>query len=282
MIWLDWLIIASLVLLAVIFRQWRQRGRLVNKLDLQARKMGPVRATAGDAERDQRLVEAWRGAGVKRMFPIATSASSRYRHKFEQIMQGAGGEEASLWETITALAFAVQAKAPYGLEHFQEVSKLAAQIAMQMRLSEAEIEEVRVAAIVHDIGKTHVPDHVRLNPKLLTAEEFEIMKSHAAWGARILEPLKEEGIESIVRHHHERYDGEGYPDRLKGEDIPLGARIVAVAECFDYMVSGHPYTGARTFEDAIDEIRCCSGTQFDPKVVTAFLRLPPQRQPANV
>jgi HD-GYP domain-containing protein (c-di-GMP phosphodiesterase class II) len=142
---------------------------------------------------------------------------------------------------------------------------------MQMRLSEAEIEEVRVAGIVHDIGKTHVPDPVRLKVKLLTAEEFQIMKNHADWGARILEPLGEEGIARIVRHHHERYDGTGYPDHLKGEDIPLGARIVGLAECFDAMISDLDYKAPRTFDDAVAEVRRCSGTQFDPKVVRAFL-----------
>jgi len=97
------------------------------------------------------------------------------------------------------------------------------------------------------------------------------MKRHAVWGAKILEPLKQTGIERIVRHHHERYDGRGYPDHLMGEEIPLGARIVAVAEAFDNMVSDVPYRRARTVEDAVAELRRCSGTQFDPKVATAFL-----------
>ena len=185
--------------------------------------------------------------------------------------RGRGDEEASFWETITALAFEVQARPPRGLEHFQGVSRLASRIAAQLGLSDAEIEEIRVAGIVHDIGKTHIPEQVRLKPDVLTAEEFEIMKSHAAWGERMLEPLNEEGIEQIVRHHHERFDGNGYPDRQKGEDIPLGARIVSVAECFDSMVSGQAYKAPRTFEDAIAEVLRCSGTQFDPLVVSAFL-----------
>ena len=97
------------------------------------------------------------------------------------------------------------------------------------------------------------------------------MKTHAACGEKMLEPLRVIAIECIVRYHHERYDGRGYPDHLMGEEIPLGARIVAVAECFHDMVSDHPYRSARTFEDALAELRRCSGTQFDPKVVTAFL-----------
>jgi putative nucleotidyltransferase with HDIG domain len=185
--------------------------------------------------------------------------------------RGRGDEEASFWETITGLAFEVQARPPHGLEHFQGVSRLASQIASRLGLSDAEIEEIRVAGIVHDVGKSHVPEQVRLKADVLTAEEFEIMKSHAALGARMLEPLNEEGLEQIVRHHHERFDGSGYPDHLKGDDIPLGARIVSVAECFDSMVSEQSYRAPRTVEDAIAEVLRCSGTQFDPAVVSAFL-----------
>jgi HD-GYP domain-containing protein (c-di-GMP phosphodiesterase class II) len=113
--------------------------------------------------------------------------------------------------------------------------------------------------------------HVLNKPALLTAEEFETMKSHAAWGEKMLRPLGLTNIGRVVRHHHERYDGRGYPDGLGGKGIPLGARIVAVAECFEDMVSDLPYKSARTFEDALDELRRCSGTQFDPQVVMAFL-----------
>jgi putative nucleotidyltransferase with HDIG domain len=176
-----------------------------------------------------------------------------------------------LSDTITVLAFTIELKDPYTRRHCENVSRLAAQIARQMRLSEAEIEDIRLAGIVHDIGKIHVPEYELSKPGPLMAEEFEKMKSHAVWGARILEPLKEKGIEWIVRHHHERYGGSGYPDGLKGDDIPIGARIIAVAEAFDNMVSDLPYRQSNTVAEALAELRRCSGTQFDPKVVTAFL-----------
>jgi HD-GYP domain-containing protein (c-di-GMP phosphodiesterase class II) len=144
---------------------------------------------------------------------------------------------------------------------------------MQAGLSEAEVEEIRLAGIVHDIGKIHVPDSLLSKPAPLTAQEYEIVKSHAAWGAKILEPLKVTAIERIVRHHHERYDGTGYPEGLAGDKIPLGARIVAVAESFDNMVSDLPYRRGRSAEEALAELRRCRGTQFDPLVVDAFLRL---------
>jgi putative nucleotidyltransferase with HDIG domain len=185
------------------------------------------------------------------------------RHKFEQMKP--------LWDTINALAFAIEAKDPYTAGHSKAVSKLAERIAIQVGLSQTEIEEIRLGGIVHDIGKIHVPEYVLNKPTLLTAEEFEIMKTHAAWGANLLKPLKVIAIERIVRYHHERYDGKGYPEGLAGDKIPLGARIVAVAEAFDAMRSTYVYNKGRSLEDAIAEMRRCSGTQFDPKVVTAFL-----------
>ena len=97
------------------------------------------------------------------------------------------------------------------------------------------------------------------------------MSRHSVWRAKVLEPLNVKTIERIVRHHHERFDGNGYPDQLKGEEIPLGARIVSVAECFDSMVSEQAYKAQRTYEDAVAEVLRCSGTQFDPAVVSAFL-----------
>jgi putative nucleotidyltransferase with HDIG domain len=272
MIWLDWLIVASVVVLAaVIFKQWKERSRLVNNLDTFARRLDLAIVGASDGKGVRRPPEAPEAVSAKRRFPTGTHAFACYKHKFEEMARGRGDEEASFWETITALTFESHAKPPRGLEHFQGVSRLASQIATQLGLSDAEIEEIRVAGVVHDIGKAQIPEQVRLKADALTADEFEIMKGHAAWGARMLEPLNEEGIEEIVRHHHERFDGNGYPDHLRGDDIPLGARIMSVAESFDAMVSEQAYKASRTIEDAVAEVLRCSGTQFDPAVVSAFL-----------
>ena len=220
-----------------------------------------------DAERDKRLLQAYLEAAEKRMFPTAPDT-------------GGGGLRTAptsavqmqpLLDTVTALAFAVEAKGPYMKDHPEAVSRLAAQMALQAGLPQGEIEEIRLAGLVHDIGKIHVPERVLKKPTLLTAAEFEIMKSHAAWGAKMMELLNVKAVECIVLHHHERYDGKGYPDGLAGDKIPLGARIVAVAESFHNMVSDLRYKSPRRFEDALAELRRCSGTQFDPKVVTTFL-----------
>jgi diguanylate cyclase (GGDEF)-like protein/putative nucleotidyltransferase with HDIG domain len=236
---------------------------LAKQCDGNCVKVASLSIAAGDAERGQELLEAYLGMEVKGKSSAGPDIFSHYWDAFEEMKP--------VLDTISALAFAVEAKGPYMKAHSQAVSRLAAQIALQVGLSQAEIEEIRLAGLLHDIGKIHVPEHVLKKPTLLTAEEFEIMKSHPASGAEMLEPLNVKAIERIVRHHHERYDGKGYPDGLAGDEIPLGARIVAVAECFHNMVSTLRYKSARTFEDAVAELRRCSGTQFDPKVVMAFL-----------
>ena len=229
----------------------------------------------GDSDGNQRLLEAYLGVTVKRMFSTGPDAFNQYLHRFERMMQGDGGEAPSLLDTITALAFAIEAKDPYTQGHSQAVSRLAAQIAMQTRLSEVEVEEIRLAGMLHDIGKIGVPESVLNKPALLTAQEYEVIKSHSALGAKILEPLKVkaiEGIRRIVLHHHESFGGQGYPDHLKGDEIPIGARIVSVADAFDTMVSARAYKKGSSVEAALAELRHCQGTQFDPFVVDAFLQ----------
>jgi putative nucleotidyltransferase with HDIG domain len=217
-------------------------------------------------------VEAYLGVTMKRMFSTDPGAFSQYQHRFERMLRGPEGESPSLLDTITCLAYAIEAKDPFTQRHSKEVSRLAAQIAMQAGLSEAEIEDIKLAGIVHDVGKIHVPEDVLKKPTLLTAQEYEIVKNHAAWGAKILEPLKVTAIERIVRHHHEAFDGQGYPDCLRGDQIPLGARIMTVADAFQAMVSTRAYRKGRTVEEALAELQRCRGTQFDPLVVDAFLR----------
>jgi len=189
-------------------------------------------------------------------------------------LQREGGQRMMpLQDVITALAIAIEAKDPYTWRHSAEVSNWAAKIASQVGLSRADIEDIKLAGIVHDVGKIHVPEDVLSKPSPLTPTEFDLVKSHAAWGAKILEPLKTTALERMVRHHHESFDGHGYPDGLKGEQIPLGARIIAVAEAFRSMVRGSRYRKPRSVEDAVAELCRCRGTQFDPVAVNALIKL---------
>jgi diguanylate cyclase (GGDEF)-like protein/putative nucleotidyltransferase with HDIG domain len=246
-----------------------QNGNCVRVASLRGGTAQEVAA----AKWEQQLLEAYLGVAVKRLFSTGPEAFNQYLQRFEQARQ-TNGDAPSLLDTVTALAFAIDAKDHYTQGHSQAVSRLAAQLARQLGLTDAEIEEIRLAGILHDVGKIGVPETVLNKPERLTQEEHELMKSHAALGGKILEPLRVQAIERIrrmVRHHHEAYDGCGYPDRLRGEEIPLGARILTVADCFDTMVSDRAYKKGRSIEEAITELRRCCGSQFDPRLVEAFV-----------
>jgi hypothetical protein len=145
-------------------------------------------------------------------------------------------------------------------------------VARQMRLSDEEVRRIRAAAAVHDVGKLRVPAAVLTKPGRLTDDEFELIKHHATEGAALVAGLGDEELTAIVRHHHERFDGYGYPSGLAGADIPLGARIVAVADTFDAITSIRPYRPADSHKRALDHLAAVAGTQLDPAVVRAFVR----------
>jgi diguanylate cyclase (GGDEF)-like protein/putative nucleotidyltransferase with HDIG domain len=239
-------------------------------------RVASLSVASAQADWERQLLEAYLGVNMKRMFSTGPEAFDHYLKQFQQdTMLKGHGEVPSLLDTVTALANSVDAKDHYTQFHSQTVSRYAARIARQLGLSNLVIEEIRLGGILHDIGKIHVPEAVLNKPGRLTPEEYELMKSHPVWGAKILEPLKVKAIERIrgmVRHHHEMVDGTGYPDGLKGDHIPLAARIITVADCFDTMVSERAYKRARTLNEAMDELNRCRGTQFDPEIVEAFLR----------
>ena len=176
--------------------------------------------------------------------------------------------------SVKALAAAVDARDPYTRSHSARVSALSRIIAVEMRLSADEIRRVQLSALLHDIGKIGIPDAILNKPAALTTEEWVIMKTHAPLGASILaavEPLAD--LVPIVRAHHERYDGTGYPDGLSGDAIPLGAYIVSAADAYEVIVSKRAYKSAQSVEFAVSELRRCTGTQFHPAVVDAFIRV---------
>jgi len=156
--------------------------------------------------------------------------------------------------------------------HSTRVASYSRLIATEMGLPDMEVERVILAASLHDVGKIGVPDHILLKEGRLTDEEMEHMKRHSEFGWTVLRDFKgfeEAGL--MLLHHHERMDGKGYPGRLSGFDIPLGARIIAVCDTYDALTTNRPYRKARTHEEAVKEIVRCAGVQHDAKVVDAFL-----------
>lgn len=174
-------------------------------------------------------------------------------------------------EVITSLCETVEAKDPETIGHCYRVSEYAVRIARQMDLDEETIEQIRVAAHLHDIGKIGIPEAILLKADRLTSEEYNKIKQHSEIGAKILTPIEFFGnVTAFVRYHHERFDGSGYPDKLEDDAIPLGARILAVADSFEAMTWHRPYGHSLTMQEAYAEVVRCSGTQFDPLVVEAF------------
>ena len=180
-------------------------------------------------------------------------------------------------ETIEALAVAINAKDAVTHDHVLRVQIYAAGVARALGCAPDEIEALKAGALLHDIGKIAVPDHILNKPGKLTAAEFEKMKIHPIAGAQILSRVEfPYPIVPVVRHHHERWDGNGYPDGLRGEDIPLTARILAVVDCFDAVREDRQYRKGMTREEAIDVIIRGSGTQYDPRVVGTFISYLPE------
>jgi len=194
-------------------------------------------------------------------------------HLEQKVEEQAQKIRTAFLNAITSLAYALEAKDKYTSGHSQRVAGISVAIAAELGLSKTEIEKIRLAGLIHDIGKIGVREAVLNKPGKVSAKEYQHILSHSDIGEHILTPIVEdEAILKAVRHHHERYDGRGYPDGLSGEQIPLGARILAVADAYDAMKSERPYRGAMSVETACAEIERGKGTQFDPEVVDAFLR----------
>lgn len=182
--------------------------------------------------------------------------------------------EASYLSAVRALANSIDAKDKYTMGHSERVAKYSLEIGKEMNLSDNDMKTLYIGALLHDIGKIGIPEAIINKQDRLTNEEFNEIKTHPTRGAMIIEPAKflKEKV-PLIKHHHERFDGKGYPDGLKGEEIPLLARIICCADSFDAMTSKRAYRDTMPLEDARKEmIRCCD-TQFDPVVVKAFLKV---------
>lgn len=182
--------------------------------------------------------------------------------------------EESALEAVESLNATVDAKDPYTAGHSQRVQRIAVALGEELGLRREQLDVLRFAGLFHDIGKIGVPDVILTKPGRLTELEYEIVKRHPEDGARIIGRLHRlRAAVPAILHHHERWDGEGYPQRLRAEGIPVEAAIVGLADALDAMTTDRPYSSARTLEDATEEIVRCRGTQFAPAVVDAFVAL---------
>ena len=182
--------------------------------------------------------------------------------------------EKAYLEIIETLRYAVEAKDTYTRGHSDRVSAYSVLIGEKLGLSEEEIKTLRIGGLFHDIGKIGIPDSILLKESKLTDDEYSQIKNHPSIGAHILSSVSYfKDMIPIVKHHHERYDGFGYPSKLKGEEIPYLARIAAVADSFDAMTSRRSYRDSMPLDVVTAEIERCKGTQFDPKIADAFLEI---------
>lgn len=200
----------------------------------------------------------------------------KVRERTKQLAEKHSELRTAYVQTIRALAEAVDAKDSYTRGHSERVGVYASKIALQLGLRKEMIERVYIAGLLHDVGKIGVPDQIITKPDRLTEEEYKEIQKHPEIGAKILEPVEFlRHIVPCVRHHHEWYDGcqSGYPDRLRGDQIPLPSRVILVADTVEAMTSDRPYRKALTLDKVVSELNKYSGSQFDPTVVQAFLRL---------
>lgn len=195
------------------------------------------------------------------------------KHLERMVEEQAKKIRVSFISAITALAYALEAKDKYTSGHSQRVSELSVAIASELGMSSNEVEKIRLAGLTHDIGKIGIRESILNKPGRLTEAEYQHIKSHPLRGEHILTPVAEDvDILAIVRHHHERYDGKSYPDGIGGEQIPIGARILAVSDSYDAMTSERPYRKALSANTACCEIEKGKGSQFDPLIADCFLK----------
>jgi putative nucleotidyltransferase with HDIG domain len=237
------------------------------------------------------VLEAYLGVTLKRLFSTGPEAFEEIYQRLRQFTESLSATETdngsksiasqegphalpqAVLDTVTSLAYAIDAKDHYTQGHSQKVAAYAALIAESLGMSEAEVEEIRLGAVLHDIGKVGIPEGILNKNGPLNPEEWDTMKSHVSFGAKILDPLAPLArIREMVLHHHEFYDGSGYPHALAGEHIPIGARIIAIADAYDTITSDRTYKKARSAPDALAELERCSNAQFDGSIVEVFVR----------
>lgn len=192
----------------------------------------------------------------------------------EEIKRTSRNMQKHYLETVSSLVAAVDAKDSYTRSHQKRVGMLAMLLGVELGFAAREMRLLQQAAVLHDIGKIGVPEQILRKKDRLTQDEFDTIKQHPVVGAEIISPVQFlKDVVPLVLHHHEKFDGTGYPDGIKGFEIPLGARVIAVADAVDAMLSDRPYAPAKTVSQVREQMRLCSGTQFDPWLVKLALKI---------
>ena len=177
-------------------------------------------------------------------------------------------------DLLVALAEVIDLRDPFTLGHSQYVTRYSVLIAKKLGLSSENLDLIRNVGLLHDIGKIGIPDAILMKPFPLTKKEYQIIQQHTILGSDILKKAHSlKHLAPIVRHHHERYDGTGYPDRIKGNDIPIEARIIAIADAVEAMASDRPYRRALSYKKIEEELKRNSGTQFDPMIIETMMQI---------
>jgi HD-GYP domain-containing protein (c-di-GMP phosphodiesterase class II) len=212
--------------------------------------------------------------GVRELAELSetfNSMSDSIERSVEQLKLAAKENQELFISSVRSLTAAIDAKDPYTRGHSERVAKYAVAIARHMRLANDEIRQVRLSALLHDVGKIGIDDRILRKPTALTSEEFEVMKTHPIKGALIMGQIPQlRDIIPGIKHHHEKWSGGGYPDGLKGEEIPKYARIIAVADTLDAMTTTRPYQKAMPLSYVVSQIKSFSGKSFDPEIIVAF------------
>jgi response regulator RpfG family c-di-GMP phosphodiesterase len=202
-------------------------------------------------------------------------ANREFQKYFEEMAEDRAAQANRLFYSITQIPVRIlELRLPFDIGHSTNVAEIARHIAFELKITKEGIRKVHLAALLHDVGMIPMEDLLLQKQGSLTTDEYRQIQEHSALAESVLKPiLADAEVLKYIRHHHERYDGSGYPDRLKGNIIPLGARIIAVAEAFDAMTRGRPYRKALSPRLALAELNQCTETQFDPLVVAAFSRI---------
>ncbi len=246
---------------------------------IQCLKQGAYDYITKPFELDEITISAARALDKRR---LELENKEYQQHLEEKVAAQANKIRASFLNAITALVYALEAKDAYTSGHSQRVADLSAAIARELNLPHGQIDKLRLAGLLHDIGKIGVQESVLNKPGRLTEAEFGLVKLHPEIGEHILSPIVDSAdILEAVRNHHEHFNGKGYPDGLQKDKIPLGARILAISDAYEAMTSERPYRKSMSANAARHEIERHKGSQFDPEIAATFTRIEESRIPAS-